>query len=156
MAVGRALAALAGLVALALASACGGDAAAPAPAAEATPAPEARGGGAFVTGTIAYREGVALGPGAVATIQLRDVSLADAPSTLVAEQTIALAGVDPGVAVAFRVEYDPAAIDERRTYAIQASIREDGRLLFANHTAYDVITGGQPDHVDMELERVTP
>ena len=113
------------------------------------------GGGAFVTGTITYRARAAPGPGAVATIQLRDVSLADAPSVLIAEQTIANTGA-PGVPVAFRIEYDPAAIDERRTYAIQASIREDGRLLFANDTVYDVITYGRPDHVDMALVRVAP
>ena len=152
MALGWVVAALMALAALALAPACG-EARTRAPAAEATPAPEGRGGGAFVTGTITYRERVALGPDAVATIQLRDVSLADAPSVLVAEQSIANPGSVP---IAFRIEYDPAAIDERRTYGIQADIREGGRLLFANDTAYDVITGGQPAHVDMVLVRVAP
>ena len=101
-----------------------------------------------MTGTIAYRERIALGPGTVAAIRLRDVSLADAPSVPIAEQVIR----NP----AFRIEYDPAAVDERRTYGLQAEIREDGRLLFVNDTAYDVITGDRPTHVDMVLVRVAP
>ena len=111
------------------------------------------GGGAAVSGTIAYGEGIALPPGAVAVVQLRDVSLADAPSVLIAEQRIANPGSAP---IAFRIGYDPARIDARRTYAVQAEIRDGDRLLFVNDTAYEVLTGGQPDRVDMVLVRVAP
>ncbi len=104
-----------------------------------------------VSGTITYRERMALGPDATVEVELRDVSLQDAPSVAVAKVTI----TNPGqVPVSFEIEYDPSDIDERATYAVQAAISDRGRSLFMNTTAYDVITGGNPTHVNMVLERV--
>ena len=48
-------------------------------------------------------------------------------------------------------------INSRNTYSVSARIEEsDGRLAFINDTAYDVITGGNPDRVDMVLVLVEP
>ncbi len=106
---------------------------------------------AAVTGTITYRERIALSPDAVIEVVLADVSLADAPSVTIAQQTI----TNPGqVPVPFRIEYDPAVIDERRTYGLLVRIMEGNRLAFINDTAYDVITGGRPTSVDMVLVKV--
>ena len=54
----------------------------------ATVVPEAGSGPSanLVTGTVTYRERIALPPTAVVTVRLVDVSLADAPSVLVAVQ----------------------------------------------------------------------
>ena len=138
-----ALAALAVLLAAAVCGDCGADA----------DGGGEGGGGAAVSGTISWRGGIALPPGAVAVVQLRDVSLADAPSVLIAEQRIADPGSPP---VAFRIGYDPAGIDARRTYAVQAEIRDGDRLLFVNDAAYEVLTGGRPDRADVELAAVAP
>ena len=104
-----------------------------------------------ITGTITYRERMALGPDATVEVELRDVSLQDAPSVTVAKVTITSPGQVP---VSFEIEYDPSSINDRATYAVRATINDRGQMLFTNTTAYDVITRGNPTHVDMVLERV--
>lgn len=109
---------------------------------------------ASVTGTVTYRERIALSPGAVVTVQLRDTSLMDVASELIAEQVI----TNPGqVPVAFEVRYNTDDINPRNTYSIEATITEsDGRLAFIDDTAYDVITRGNPTRIDMVLVIVQP
>ena len=109
---------------------------------------------ASVRGTVTYRERLALSSGASLVVELRDVSYSDAPSTLVARQTI----TDPGqVPIKFKVEYNRDDIDSRNAYSISADIIEsDGRLAFTNDTAYEVITRGNPTRVDMVLVLVQP
>lgn len=106
---------------------------------------------ATVTGTVAYRERIALTPNAVIEVKLLDVSRADAPAITIGEQVIENPGQVP---VSFEVEYDPADIDSRFTYAVQARITENGELAFITDTRYSVITLGSPTHVDMVLIRV--
>ena len=107
---------------------------------------------ATVTGTITYRERIALTPNAVVEVKLLDVSRADAPAITVGEQIIENPGQVP---IAFEIEYDPADIDQRFTYAIGARITESGELAFINDTSYQVITRDNPTHVDMVLVRVS-
>lgn len=109
---------------------------------------------ASVIGTVTYRERIALSPGAIVTVQLRDTSLMDVASELIAEQVI----TNPGqVPIAYEVYYNENDINPRNTYSIQARITEsDGRLAFINDTAYDVITRGNPTRVDMVLVIVQP
>ena len=109
---------------------------------------------ASVTGTVTYRERLALTEGATLIVALQDVSYADAPAMLIARQTISSPGQVP---ISFRVEYNRDDIDPRNTYAISAKVVEsDGRLAFTNDMAYDVITHGNPDKVDMLLVLVEP
>jgi len=110
--------------------------------------------GPSVSGTITYRERIPLSPGAVVKISLNDTSYADGPAVLVAAQTI----TDPGqVPIDFKVRYPRGAINTRSTYSISVRIEEaDGRLAFINDTAYDVLTHGNPDRVDMVLVMVEP
>lgn len=68
-----------------------------------------------VTGTLAYRERIALGPETVVEVKLADLSRADAPAITIGEITIENPGQVP---IAFEIEYDPAAIDARFEYAI--------------------------------------
>jgi uncharacterized lipoprotein YbaY len=105
----------------------------------------------MVTGTVTYRERIALTPEAVVTVKLQDVSLADAAAVTVGEQTI----TNPGqVPIPFEIEYDAADIDERFTYAVRAEIRDQGRLMFTTATHYGVITRDNPTEVEIILERV--
>ena len=112
------------------------------------------GGESSVSGTVTYRERIALTPGAKLIVQIRDTTYADASAELIAEQVI----TDPGqVPISFDVDYDPDDIDSRSTYSVSALIEEsDGRLAFINDTAYDVITRGYPKRVDMVLVLVEP
>ena len=110
--------------------------------------------GNSVSGSVTYRERIALSPGARLEVQLRDVSYQDAAAPLIAEQVIHNPGQVP---IEFKIEYDQEDIESRNTYSVQATIYEsDGRMAFTNDTAYDVITRGNPRKVDMLLVMVQP
>jgi putative lipoprotein len=104
---------------------------------------------ARVTGTVAYRERVALPPTAVIKVQLVDVSRADAPAIVLGEQITQAAGKQ--VPFAFEIQFDPARIEANYSYAVQARIEQDGKLRFISDRHYAVITRGAPTHVDMVL-----
>jgi putative lipoprotein len=105
-----------------------------------------------VTGTVTYRERIALTPEAVVEVQLLDVSIADASAKLIAEQTIK---PQHQVPIPFELTYDPAVIDERFTYTVRATIRERGQLMFTTDRSYRVLTRGSPKHVDLVLVRTS-
>jgi putative lipoprotein len=118
-----------------------GETAAPAPAPVAS---------AIVTGTATYRERIALPADAELIVQLVDVSLADAPSTVVAEQRIAPVRVP----AAFTLSYDPARIDQRHSYAVSAKVERAGTLLFVTDTRHPVLTQGGGNAVDIVMTKV--
>jgi putative lipoprotein len=96
-----------------------------------------------LTGTVTYLERMALDPSAVITVQLEDVTVADAPSTVVAEQRIQAEGRQ--VPIPFDMPYDPATIDPARLYSLSARIEDGGgKLLFISDTRVPVLTGGSP------------
>jgi putative lipoprotein len=103
---------------------------------------------ATVTGSVSYRERIALPADAVIVVQLRDVSRMDVAAKLISEQTIK---PQHSVPIPFSLAYDPGEIDERMTYAIFASIRGAGRLLFVTDRSYQVLTHGNPHHLDLIL-----
>ncbi len=105
----------------------------------------------FISGTISYRERIALSPQAAVEIALQDVSLADAPAKNIAQQRI----TNPGqVPIHFELAYQPEDIDDRMSYAIQARILEGESLMFINDTHTPVLTRGAGNQVDMMLVRV--
>ncbi len=106
---------------------------------------------AYVTGSVTYRERIALPDDAVVEVQLQDVSLADAPATVLASQRITTPGQVP---IAFSLAYDPAAINEVNRYALQARIEQGNRLLFINDTYTPVLTDGAGTRADLLLVKV--
>lgn len=107
--------------------------------------------GTQVTGTVTYRERIALPPNAVIHVSLQDVSRAGAPAIILGEQSIPANGAQ--VPIPFAIAYDPAAIDERFTYSVRARITVDGQLAFTSTTATLVITRGNPTQVEIVVER---
>ena len=107
---------------------------------------------ARVTGTVTYRERIALPPTAVIKVQLVDVSRADAPAIVLGEQVTQAPGRQ--VPFSFEIPFDPARIDASYTYAVQARIEVDDKLRFISDQHYAVITRGAPTHVDMILRSV--
>jgi putative lipoprotein len=103
-----------------------------------------------VTGSVTYRERIALPPDAVLQVALLDVSRMDVAATLIAEQTIV---PEHSVPIPFEIVYDPAAIDSRLVYAVRATIRRGERLLFVTDTHYPVLTRGHGENVDLVLVR---
>ena len=106
---------------------------------------------ATVSGTVSYRERIALSDTAVVEISLQDVSRADAPAIEVARQRITRPGQVP---IRFELSYKPEDIDERMSYSLRAQITDQGELLFTNDTAFPVLTRGAGNTVDMVLVRV--
>lgn len=98
-------------------------------------------GQAAVTGEVFFLEFIALPPTATVNVQLQDVSLADAPATVIAEQTIP---GDQGPPYAFSLPYDPAQIQDNRTYAVRATISDGDQLLFTSTEFIPAITRGGP------------
>jgi putative lipoprotein len=107
---------------------------------------------AAVTGTVTYREKIALPADAVINIKLIDASRADAPAVTISEQNIITGGKQ--VPFPFELKYDPSRIDTRMSYSVRAVITQDGRLLFTTDTTYRVITGGNPVSVELVLKKV--
>lgn len=104
-----------------------------------------------VSGSISYRERIALGPQSILEIKLVDVSRADAPAIVIAEKSITGPGQVP---INFELAYDPTSIDQRFTYAVEARISEGGKLVFISDTHTPVLTRGNDNHVEMVLVHV--
>jgi len=105
-----------------------------------------------VSGTVAYRERIAMPENAVLTMQLQDVSLADAPAKVIAEQKFTFAGHQ--VPLPFELHYDSTKIDPKHRYALSARITVNEQLMFMNTTTYRVITQGNPAKADILLQMV--
>lgn len=105
--------------------------------------------GGVLSGTVAYRERIALPPEAVVQVQLADVSIQDAPAPVIAETTVKPEGRQ--VPLPFELHYDWKRIDPKRTYAVRAAIRSGGQLLFTTTTRARVVTQGNPSRVDLML-----
>lgn len=105
-------------------------------------APALAQGPSSVTGTVTYRTRDLPPPTARVIVQLVDVSRADAPADVIAEQVIEPGGAAPPYA--FALPYDPAQIQGRGIYAVQAAIRDGDRLLFRSTRRVPVISGGSP------------
>ncbi|SEF23131.1 putative lipoprotein [Variovorax sp. NFACC28] len=106
-----------------------------------------------VSGTVTYRERIALDPAAEIQVQLLDVSRMDAPSVVLAEQRIKANGRQ--VPFAYELKVDAARIDPRMRYAVSARISRGDQLLFINDTQYSVLTQGGGTSADLVLVRVT-
>jgi putative lipoprotein len=103
-----------------------------------------------ITGTVSYQARIALPPGAVITVQLRDVSLQDAPAKLIAEIKVSPEGKQ--VPIPFSLPYTPANIIPTHTYAVSATIMSVGKMAFTSTQSYPVITRGAPSKVDIMVQ----
>lgn len=102
---------------------------------------------ASVTGTVTYRQRIALPDNAIVQVQLLDVSRQDAAATVLGEQTITPNGKQ--VPFEFEIPYDPAQIQAGHSYAVQARITVGGQLRFVNTSSYPVITNGNPNQIEV-------
>lgn len=109
---------------------------------------------ATVTGTVTYRQRIALPPGAVVKVRLQDVSRMDTKAILLDEQTIAMQGKQ--VPIAFTLNYNPAEIKPHHRYAVSAEIWVDGKRQWLSTTRNEVLTGGQPTaNVTVMVSRIS-
>lgn len=113
-------------------------------------APLSEAGQARISGTVSYRERIALPPDYVLRVELLDISRQDAPPVPIASVELTPRHQVP---VAFDLAYDEDRIDPRLTYAVRAQILAGGRLMFTTTRNYPVITKGNPGKADIWLER---
>lgn len=105
----------------------------------------------MLSGTVTYRERIALPPGAVVEVSLLDVSLADAPSRTIARTRIVTRRQVP---IPYRLRFNDAVVRPGRRYALRAEIRVRGQLWFTtmeHHAA--LVTGASGEIV---VQRVAP
>jgi putative lipoprotein len=106
-----------------------------------------------VTGTVSYRERIALAPGSLVIVTLEDTSKADAKATMLGEARITIERNQ--VPIAFAIEVEPGRIDPRHRYAVRARILDpQGALRWTSTQAYLVITDGHPSSVDVRVEAI--
>ena len=138
----RPLAAAVALAALLAIGGCGGGGGAPAASPE-----------AHLTGTVVYRERMALPPGGRVEVRLEDVTEVGAPADEIASQTIATNGKQ--VPIAFDLRYPVKSIEPTHRYAVRASIvSADGELLFTSAEHKAVFTDGATQrNIEIEVQR---
>ncbi len=104
-----------------------------------------------ITGTITYRERVALPPDASVQVRLDDASQPEAPARRVAETTLPTAGKQ--VPIPFELPYKAADIVASRRYVVRAKIVAGGKTLFSSKTPYPVITRGAPTKLEILVQQ---
>ncbi|WP_260706184.1 YbaY family lipoprotein [Edaphobacter flagellatus] len=103
-----------------------------------------------VTGTATYRERMALPPNAIFEATLEDVSLADAPATVIGNTRLESPGNPP---FQFSISYDSSKIVPNHTYAVRAQIKVDKKLWFTTDQRYAVLTQGHGSEISMMMLR---
>ena len=118
-------------------------------------APQTSGGptASAVTGAVVWRERILLPPTTKVIVRLQDVSLADAPAKLIAEQVIDGARAPPAK---FSLAYDPAQITPGARISVSARVEVDGQLRFISDTHIPVINGGPTEGVEVLVKGVAP
>lgn len=108
-----------------------------------------------ISGKVMYRERIALPENATVTVMLADVSRADAPMKVLAEEHIDNPGQVP---VSFSLRYQTAAVSQSNpnAYAISADIRNvDGNVLWTTTERYpvDLTSDIPPGDITLMLRR---
>lgn len=106
-----------------------------------------------LNGIVTYRQRIALPQDARLKVVIADVSRADAPALVIAETEIQTAGKQ--VPISFTLDYDPAQIDPRGSYAVSARITDaSGALLWINDQRFDLPAPNTP--ANLMLVQVRP
>lgn len=97
-----------------------------------------------VSGSVTYRERIALDPAAVIDVRLVDAAKADAPAITIAETSIIAEGKQ--VPIQFTLVYDGAAIKPHARLLLQARISVEGKPRWITTTSvpFDPKTTTQP------------
>lgn len=109
-----------------------------------TPAPT-------VSGTVAYRERVALPPDATVDVWVTDIGSGIVTMAILAEVTVPANGRQ--VPLPFEVPIDRPRVNPDRPYGVRAVIRAGGQVLFETPEPTPVLTQGQPSTVALMLSR---
>jgi len=107
---------------------------------------------ADLAGEVFYLQRIALPPAATLSVSLQDVSLADAPAVVLAEQKGPIKGQVP---LPFHLSYDPAQVKPGHRYSVSARIEVDGQLIFISTEHHAVNLDGQdPQPLKIRVDAV--
>ena len=105
----------------------------------------------LLEGIATYRQRIALPPDAVLIVRIQDVSLADAPATLIAEKRLPTEGRQ--VPLPYAIEYDPARVLPNRRVTVSGRIEDaSGRLMWITDTSIPL--PGPGERADLPLVQV--
>jgi putative lipoprotein len=105
-----------------------------------------------VSGSVAYRQRIAMPPEALLTVRVEEVSRADAPAVLLAETREPFG--ERQVPIPFSLQVFSASVDPGFSYVVRASITVNDELRFTTTRSYPVLTRGATNTVDLLLEAV--
>lgn len=105
-----------------------------------------------VTGNLTYMERMALPDDAVITVNLSDISLADAPAKVIS--TVSFPSDGRQVPFNFTLPFTAEQVKNAQTIAVSARITQGERLLFTTTSVNQVLTQGNPSTANLVLERV--
>jgi putative lipoprotein len=107
---------------------------------------------AVLTGTVAYRERMALPPDAIVDVWVRDVTPGINTAVILAQVEVPAKGRQ--VPIPFELTYDAGRVAADHTYAVKAVIKSPaGDILFETPGDQPVITQGNPSNVALMLLR---
>ena len=112
-----------------------------------------------LTGEIVFDQGVAAFSGATAYVRLQDISMSDAPSRTITEQTIENVSHDPNNPKQIAFSLSAERFDARGRYAVSIlidvnrnGIMDAGDLI--NMESYPVLTRGYPNKVSVRVKQI--
>ena len=91
-----------------------------------------------LTGSATIRERIALPPEAVFEAVIEDIARADAPARVIGHTTVSPAGQPP---FRFSIPYKDSDLSPQGRYAVRATVRHRGRLLFTTASITRVLDG---------------
>jgi putative lipoprotein len=106
---------------------------------------------ATLSGTVAYRERMALPPDATVDVWVADIGSGIVAMAILAELTVPANGRQ--VPLPFEVPIDRSRVNSDRPYGVRAVIRAGGQVLFETPEPTPVLTQGQPSKVALMLTR---
>ncbi|GAB3103261.1 lipo-like protein [Aestuariicella hydrocarbonica] len=104
-----------------------------------------------ISGTVWYRERIALPPGAEVKVYLEDQSKMDAPAQRITEYTHIVDGSGP---YKYRLVYNPRAIQEKMRYGLRARIEYDGKLIFTSTEHIDPFASEPGTEIEIMVSKV--
>ncbi len=105
-----------------------------------------------IIGTVAYRERIALPPGAIVKVQLVDLSRK--PYLVVSEHTTSIVNNQPPLP--FALVYDISEVDAQGRYGLRAQITAEGQNWFASTEPTRIILSNELDRIGLIVARVNP
>jgi putative lipoprotein len=106
-----------------------------------------------VSGTVAYRERIALPADATVDLWITDIGSGVVTQAILAEATVPANGRQ--VPLPFEIRVDPTRVQATRPYGLRAVIRAGGQMLFETTAPVPVLTQGAPTTVAIMLTRAT-